>query len=75
MPSTHTFGCISKTLRGYHSVRRLARSPRTSSADGQKVDTHVFFCVDNESRIKRQNLGVIGKINRDEKNRVKKGRV
>ena len=45
------------TLRGYHSVRQLARSPRTASADGQKVDTHVFRCVVKWNGIKRSELG------------------
>ena len=37
-------------VRGYHFVRQLARSPRTSSADEQKVDTHVFCCVINNGK-------------------------
>ena len=52
--------CLQRTLtgvsailmRGYHSVRQLARFPRTSSAGEQKVDTHVFCCVVKRMRMK-----------------------
>ncbi len=62
MPSQHTYRCISNTFVGITLFRQQARSPRTSSADEQKVDTHVFCCVVNLKQKLDLNLGVIGQV-------------
>lgn len=57
MPSSHTYGCFSKTFVGITLFVNLQGCGRPQSADGQKVDTHVFSYVESSLIYLKPELG------------------